>query len=352
MAGRKKENTARVEVQKTPTGYNFRLRITINGKRYSKGLGLTTQGGKRSADYLTKKKEAEQIAEIEQAKLRTASYGTTPELLRQVSLHAYLDTYVKTYTRKDIRRTRAMATRAKAFFTVPTYLHTLTAKDCEEFCNTIKDELKSDTARGYVQAFKKALEYAVQQKYLIANPAKGITVKTKHDRLVKNVLTTNELQTLEKTPCGNDEVKRAFLFSCLTGLGYADCKALKWENLHHEDGKTYLQYKRLKTKNEVKVKLGKAAGYFVENGTPYIFTNLPTNNAANKVLRYWLKRAGIAKAITFYSARHTFGTRQAINGANIVTIAKNMGHSSTAHTAKYVNHVREAQDKAVEAAEW
>ena len=350
MAGRKKTNSVRVEVTKTPTGYNFRLCTTINGKRHRKGLG-TVKGGKRSKEFLEMKRTAEQIAVLEQKKLTERAYGIQLERTEEISLHSFLLNYSQNYTKKDNRKVKAVVNRAFYFFDQSVHLHTLEEDDVKEFVDSIKDETKSETARGYVQAFKKALESAVKKGLIYQNPAREIVVESEDDRLLKDVLSKNELQVLERTDCGNQMVKKAFLFACMTGVGLAECKKLTWENIKKEDDKIYLHYVRGKTQRNVKVILEKAQDYLNkgQEKDSLIFPQLPSTNGANKVIRNWVKRAEIEKKITFYSGRHTFGTLQALAGADLLTIAKNMGHKDTKHTQKYLNHIQTNQDKAVEA---
>ena len=79
-----------------------------------------------------------------------------------------------------------------------------------------------------------------------------------------------------------------------------------------------------------------------------VFPGLPSTNGTNKVIKTWVRRAGIEKHITFYCSRHTFGTLQAENGVNQSVIASNLGHTSTKHTDKYVRATDSAKLNAVD----
>lgn len=296
-------------------------------------------------------REAQKIAAAEEKKLRERVYGIELEPTDEITLRAFFVQYLQNYTKKDIRRTKAVTQRVLGYFDSSVYLHTLRPTDCEEFTEAMKQDLQSESLRGYVQTFKKALQYAVNKGYLYKNPASGIVVKTAKDRLPKEVLSKDELNLLDAVPCGNEEVKRAFLFACRTGLGYAECKELRYDQIRIEGENHYLRYKRNKTGIEAKIKLGRSLDYIDRSakGKGLVYPSLPSSNGANKVLQNWIDRAGIEKRITFYCARHTFGTLQAQNGVNTVTIKKNMGHSSTAHTEKYINFVQDAQDEAIDA---
>ena len=180
------------------------------------------------------------------------------------------------------------------------------------------------------------------------NPAAAIKMRLpEQKRLNKDVLTFEELGILYKTPCGNSEVKRAFLLACNTGLSKAEVEELEWKDV--KSG--VLRYFRLKTSRNIRVDvtLNKNAELLLgEKGSGKVFEKLPSSNGTNKTLKNWVNRAGIDKHITFYCARHTFGTLQALRGANQMVIAQNMGHLNTRRTDLYVNHVDQARTEAVQ----
>ena len=66
------------------------------------------------------------------------------------------------------------------------------------------------------------------------------------------------------------------------------------------------------------------------------------------MLKTWIKNAGINKKITFYCARHTFGTLVCRVSGNQKVVAQAMGHKSTRFTDRYTKLVEEQHIKAVE----
>ena len=78
---------------------------------------------------------------------------------------------------------------------------------------------------------------------------------------MREFLTIEELRQLMATPCRYDIVKKAFLFSCFTGLRYSDMMTLKWSEIHKAaDGKTlYIEHQQVKTKNTVTIPLSNEA---------------------------------------------------------------------------------------------
>lgn len=161
----------------------------------------------------------------------------------------------------------------------------------------------------------------------------------------KNILTKDELQLLANAKCGNEEVKRAFLFACFTGLGIAEIRKLTWERVSNNKLKIYREKTEEQIINDLHPVAIKLLGEF---GKPKekIFI-LPSDTAVNKSIRVWIKRALIAKKITFYCGRHTFATQLLLNGANLKTVADCMGHSTTKETIKYLNYVNELKSEAI-----
>ena len=74
---------------------------------------------------------------------------------------------------------------------------------------------------------------------------------------IREFLTIEEVKQLMATPCRYDIVKRAFLFSCFTGLRYSDIKSLLWSEIRKAaDGRTlFLEHPQVKTRKIVTVPL-------------------------------------------------------------------------------------------------
>jgi integrase len=356
MGARKKSNIS-VRIQERKLSGNrtsFYLDYsspTIKRTRIS--LNLIATGGKRSEDYRRSKATAEEIKQKKIEELRQRQYGVSNSEQQLIFLHVLFNDYLSRYDKKDVRRVKSVTNYVKEFFSPNLYVQDLEEWECEDFAKMLVDKLKKETARNYFLAFKKVLKDAKKRKIIQSVPAEEISIKAPNDRLIKEVLTKDELITLEQVECGNEELKRAFLLSSQTGLGYTDCLNLKWSQIRTEGNSISLKYDRSKTGIYTEVILNNPARRFLQHEGQkdgLVFTKIPsTNEGANKTIQSWIKRAGIDKHITFYCARHTFGTLQAINGVNQNVIAQNMGHASPKHTAQYINHVDEAKAKAVEA---
>lgn len=215
-----------------------------------------------------------------------------------------------------------------------------------------KRPLKKSTANLYYTAFVSILNYAVRSKYLIANPA--ISVGSDIKKLIRSdsdprvFLTKEELQQLKDTPISNNEIRRAFLFSCATGLRLSDIINLKWSDLK-EDA---IQIRMKKTGDYISIPLGTAAKRELgERGkaNDYVF-NLINNNSKNvtQFITRWGKRAGLTKRISFHTARHTFATL-VLPHSDIYTVSKLLGHKSIQTTQIYADVLDESKRKAINA---
>lgn len=271
----------------------------------------------------------------------------------KMKLFMYVEQYRQNYKRKDFRKVNAMQNYLERF-TTDLRITLIDRRFVIDFRDFLLQSLKPDAARNYLAIFKKILDRAVFDSIIKFNVSRDVTIKVKgisSSRLVKDVLSIDELRTLNTTFCGNEDVKAAFLFACNTGITLSELKELKWSQIRDEK----LHYARHKTDDEitVEVDLNENALHILEgrskkNNSDLIFSNLGSTNGVNKTLKNWVVRAAIEKHITFYCARHTFGTLQALNGVNQAVIAQNMGHTSTTHTDKYINKVDKAKKVAVQ----
>lgn len=168
-------------------------------------------------------------------------------------------------------------------------------------------------------------------------------------KLVENILTIEELNKLASTPCERDVLKRASLFSALTGLRHSDIKKLKWKEVSVENGQAKLLFTQKKTKGVEYMPISEQALQLC--GTPqepdkFVFEDLPTSAWISRPLKQWVKSAGIGKNITFHCFRHTFATLQLSNGTDIYTVSKMLGHTNVKTTQIYAKVVDSKKDEA------
>lgn len=225
--------------------------------------------------------------------------------------------------------------------------------DFKEFLLTTKSKKSSKTtlsqnsAVSYFNKVKAALKQAFHEGIIQTDlNAKIKPIKAAETR--REYLTIEELNKLVKTPCSNDLLKRAALFSALTGLRFSDIQKMNWDELEYIKGQGYfLNFNQKKTKGVEVLPISEQAYSFTEgSGNPQdmpkdqpVFEGLKYSAYHNKYLFQWIGAAGITKDITFHCFRHTFATLQLFNGTDIYTVSKMLGHKDLKTTQGYAKIV-------------
>lgn len=214
-----------------------------------------------------------------------------------------------------------------------------------------KGTISQNTASTYFSIFKAALHQAFIDGYLtidIAAKVKGIAERESR----REHLTMKELNRLAATPCDNPVIKRASLFSALTGLRHVDIKQMKWKEITHEGEHYRVNFTQQKTKGVEYTPISEQAYKFCgerRGDDQLVFEGLPDPSWLSKPLARWIKAAGITKHITFHCFRHTFATLQLANGTDIYTVSKMLGHTNVRTTQIYTKVVDEKKEEAADA---
>jgi len=163
----------------------------------------------------------------------------------------------------------------------------------------------------------------------------------------------SELETISNKKFSADRlnlVKDIFLFSCFSGLAYADVKNLKQKDIvQGNDGQQWLNSRRLKTHITARIPLLDAAAKVIEkykNHPQVILDNRVLPVLSNQKMNAYLKEIAdcceISKNLTFHIARHTFATTVTLSsGVPIETVSKMLGHrnlKTTQHYARVLDH--------------
>ncbi|MCH3941161.1 MAG: site-specific integrase [Bacteroidales bacterium] len=210
-----------------------------------------------------------------------------------------------------------------------------------------KETISETTARLLMYRIAAAMDKAVVEGLIPNNPFRVLEAKEKPKIRAsrREFLTVEELKVLINTPCRCDIVKRAFLFSCFTGLRYSDMKSLLWSEIHTTaDGKTlYIEHRQVKTKKTVTIPLSDEALRWMPkqvDGIDQVFHELKiSTGTVEDVLKEWMKDCKIDKHITYHCSRHTAATTLLTLGANLYVVSKLMGHSCIQMTEVYAKIV-------------
>lgn len=209
---------------------------------------------------------------------------------------------------------------------------------------TVRDCNHNSTMK-YLANFKKIVLICLKNGWIIKDPFLGFKI-TKLE-VERPILTELELQqiSLRKFPGERlNLVKDIFIFSCYTGLAYADVKKLKRsEIIVGVDGEKWISTKRQKTDTASRIPLLPVASALIDQYQDNLQCSvkdrvLPvlSNQKMNAYLKEIADTCGIDKNLTFHIARHTFATTVTLsNGVPIETVSKMLGHKNLRTTQHY-----------------
>ena len=211
--------------------------------------------------------------------------------------------------------------------------------------------ISQTTASTYFSILKAGLKQAFIDEYLSTD----LAAKVKNippNNVRRNYLTETELNQLANTPCDIPVLKRAALFSALTGLRHSDIQKLRWSEVQRDGDSCRLNFTQQKTKEVEYMPIGEQA--YKLCGEPkepnrLVFEDLTDAAWISKPLKRWLNAAGITRKITFHCFRHTFATLQLANGTDIYTVSKMLGHTNVKTTQIYAKVVNEKKEQAANA---
>ena len=231
----------------------------------------------------------------------------------------------------------------------------LDKKWLEDFKDFLLTKVSIRSTYTYMTKIKCTLNEAVRDGILLSSPGNQLR-PIKVPESAKDYLTIEEIQKIADTPTYNTEVKKAFLFSCFTGLRLCDLRKLKWtdikETSFNGSGIKYtLSIQQNKTKNYTTVPLSETAYNIIkpkQNNDSLVFQlsnyHISTQRALNKLL----EAAQISsKHITFHCARHSNAVMLLANGADLMTVKELLGHRDIKSTQIYAKVVNASKDKAV-----
>jgi len=203
----------------------------------------------------------------------------------------------------------------------------------------------------YLANFKKVVLICVKNRWLPGDPFANFKLTKK--AVEKIALTESELKRVIEKKFDTERlilVRDIFVFSCYTGLAYADVKNLKRSDIKDGvDGKEWIFINRQKTNSashlpllgQAKTILARYVDHSRCSDSGYALPVL-TNQKMNAYLKEIADTCKIESELTFHIARHTFATTVTLNnGVSMESVSKMLGHSSirqTQHYAKLQNY--------------
>ena len=222
----------------------------------------------------------------------------------------------------------------------------------EEFGESFKLYLKTIGERraGYINKcitwLNRLIYIAIDQEVLRSNPLEEVRYEKKEPPKHKHI-SKDDLKRLLKTPMPEERlelVRRAFIFSTLTGLAYVDIYGL------------YIRKRRVKTNVEAFIPLHPIAEQILMlyNTTDDSFPVFPL--PVRDKIWYEINQIGtlinLKENLSYHQSRHSFGTLLLSAGVSIESVAKMMGHANINTTQVYAQiteqKISQDMDKLIE----
>jgi site-specific recombinase XerD len=202
-----------------------------------------------------------------------------------------------------------------------------------------------NTTMKYLSNFRKIVKRCLLNGWLQKDPFLGFKMPKRE--VERTALTEKELQEMTSKTFSAERltlVRDIFLFSCYSGLAYADVKKLRRTDIIiGVDGEKWINSKRQKTDVTARIPLLPPALVIIEqyHNHPACLLEgriLPilTNQKMNAYLKEIADLCSITKNLTYHIARHTFATTVTLsNGVPIETVSKMLGHRNLKTTQHY-----------------
>ena len=232
--------------------------------------------------------------------------------------------------------------------------------ECTESRNKPKG-LSVKTVRNINQMISSALNCAVEQRMIPANPTKGCVLPKLEQKEMK-ILPPESLGTFF------EEARRSGVFELYyidlaTGLRRGELLGLKWSDIDLDKGIIHVRRQilrqngkivgaPLKTKNSYRniaigtdtIKILKGMEQKDEYVFPSPFGGPMSPDSVLHMLQRVLKRAGLER-IRFHDLRHTFSVLALQNGVDVKTLSAMLGHYSAGFTLDTYAHVTTSMQK-------
>ncbi|WP_418996329.1 site-specific integrase [Alistipes putredinis] len=202
--------------------------------------------------------------------------------------------------------------------------------------------LKPTTVSGYLKCLKYVVKIAFNNGWMPRNPFSLYQYTAPNPE--RSFLTEDELRRMMTTELRykrQDYNRDMFLFSCFTGICYADMASLTYDRIEQDaQGEWWISGNRQKTETRYVVKLLPYALFILNKyrgltGDGRVFA-MSTLDSIDDSLKNIARECGIDKQLSFHLARHTYATTICLsNGVSLETLSKMLGHKQITTTQIY-----------------
>ena len=294
-----------------------------------------------------------------------------------MSLGAWLDKWLAEYATGTVRESTLRSYRTIADKHIKPILGGkpvafITATDVQKLYSRLKKQGRAqkhpkyghelaDSTVGRIHCmFHEAMEAAVREHLISANPTKGAAVP-KGVKKEMRVLGSEQLAAFMEQIDAEERWRDFFYTELTTGLRRGEICGLKWSDFDEESGKLHVNRSvhvrnGVVTEGETKTGKGRRSFYLPVSTanilrerkrtaqTEWIFPDplkpeLPVSpNLAYRTMKGLLQKAGLPD-IRFHDLRHTFATHALQSGVDAKTLSGILGHTNASFTLDTYTHV-------------
>ena len=298
----------------------------------------------------------EKILELQQVEISYWRKGVSPSLLdlkNAVKHHVTADITFLNFARNSVEQSnRREGTKQNIYATMhrmknfrgDVEIRDVNYKYLTDFEAYLRSlGLKVNSVGKHLRNVRTLINEAINQGYMNLNDYPFRKFKIQKEKPEHRVLTQKELSKLESVALKGKMRQRvldSFLFCCYSGLRFSDYKLLTDDNILSLKGNKWLSLRTQKTNIKQKIPIyllfeGKALNLIGKYDSLEAMNKIGCNADVNRILKDITCKAGIAKRVTFHTARHTFATLLLGQSVPITTIQRLLGHTSVKTTQIY-----------------
>lgn len=356
----------------------FRIHRKINGK-YEDFYGKTKSEAEDK--YYERKREAS--VGIVQSKDTTIN-TLFNKWLFSIKIHELKDTSIESYE-------GTYRNHIKPYPVGELPIKTLSSIIIQDFYNTLFKKTKSSNTVLKVHKLLRAFfNYVEKEGYISKNPCDNVTIPKDKSINVDSIIekqkipfkyfTEDEVKIL-RTAFKDNKYEKVVDFALGTGMREGEIIALKWSNLNFEEKEIYI--KNNTSRSATYDEEGKKTGYETKDGTPKtdssvrivpmsdfiydLLLDLPHDPESDYVFNangHQIDKKDLEKIWrnillelcnkdknfvyrVFHDLRHTFAVLLLLNGTDLYTIMKLLGHKKLSSTEIYLEVLPETKDTSV-----
>ena len=298
----------------------------------------------------------EKILELQQVEISYWRKGVSPSLLdlkNAVKHHVTADITFLNFARNSVEQSnRREGTKQNIYATMhrmknfrgDVEIRDVNYKYLTDFEAYLRSlGLKVNSVGKHLRNVRTLINEAINQGYMNLNDYPFRKFKIQKEKPEHRVLTQKELSKLESVALKGKMRQRvldSFLFCCYSGRRFSDYKLLTDDNILSLKGNKWLSLRTQKTNIKQKIPIyllfeGKALNLIGKYDSLEAMNKIGCNADVNRILKDITCKAGIAKRVTFHTARHTFATLLLGQSIPITTIQRLLGHTSVKTTQIY-----------------